>query len=1612
MALFKISKGLKANLPSTKTEGYCYYTTDDSLFYIDYKDSNGALQRKALNAQDAETLMGASLQTILNSSDIEIPTSKAVLAALAGKSDTNHAHDGRYYTETEIDSKVSAINTSITNITNGTTKVGKAANADSATTANTATSAASATKATQDGNGKVIASTYETKADATNKLNEAKEYTDTTLGTIEEGILGVLTGMYGNDIPEEGDPPTIREIANDEANTALASAKSYTDTVASGKANSTHNHDDKYYTETEIDSKLSGKSDTGHTHSNYVPTSRTVNGKALSSNISLSASDVGALPSSTSIPDALSDLTSDSTHRTVTDTEKAAWNAKSNFSGNYNDLTNKPSIPSISGLATEEYVDEAVSTKADSDHNHDSAYDVKGAAADVQDNLNTVSDTLDSHTGNANIHVTATNKSNWGAAYTHSTSAHARTDATKVADSTTNGNILINGTETNVYSHPNSGVTAGTYKSVTVNAQGHITSGSNPTTLAGYGITDADPKGAADSALASAKTYADNAAAAVKNDLLNGAGTAYDTLKELGDLIVDNADAIDALETVASGKADKTHSHAIADVSGLQTALDGKAASSHGTHVSYSTTAPVMDGTASVGSASTVARSDHKHPTDTSRASKTEFDSHVADTTKHITSTERTNWGTAYTHSQAAHAPSNAQANQNAFSNIAVSGQTTVAADTATDTVTFVGSNVTITTDATNDKVTFSVADGSTNAKGVVQLTNSTSSTSTTTAATPSSVKSAYDLANTAKTNAATAQTKADSAYTLAEGKVGSLSDLGVTATATELNYVDGVTSNIQSQLDGKSATGHTHKYAGSSSAGGAATSANKINTDAGSATQPVYFANGIPVKTTYTLGKSVPSDAKFTDTTYSAATTSANGLMSSTDKTKLDNTNIAYGTCATEAATAAKVVAVAGNTNWVLKNGSLITVLFSATNTAESPTLNVNGTGAKNIYYGSSQITTSNLGYAGTASRPMSFMYDGTQYRFVGWGYDSNTTYTNVKLGHGYATCSTAAATAAKVASLSSYTLTTGGIVAVRFTYDVPANATLNINSKGAKAIYYRNAAITAGVIKAGDTATFIYNTYYRLISIDRWQEDIDDIKTTLDSKAGTSVATTSANGLMSSTDKSKLDGIATGATANTGTITGVSANGTSVATSGVANIPAASTSAYGVTKLSSATNSTSEVLAATPKAVKAAYDLANGKAGTSVATTSANGLMSAADKTKLDGIEAGISKYNIHCSSGVGKDNATLRYYSYASGGTPKYTIAAKTKNDTNAWALGGAINSTTPDLKYEWYKDEDKGTWGGEVQVITAGNLANGSTIGAVKTTSTVTSTSGLTACPIISGVPYYKDTTGSYTLPTASSSTLGGVKIGSNISISNGVISVPTASGTSAGVTLVYPAASCTTFSSDSGTVTPLAVQKGAKQFAITRPSSSTNKAITRYSNTTGDVQDSKIIIEDVTNSKDSSKKAQVIAIPAEGNKKMVYGYCTDQVDGTSFIGGVFDKDATAYPYAQGLAIGGTSGNLLWKGQRVLDNSDLTTLNSAISGKLSTSGTAAKATADANGNNIVNTYATKTALNNLSFFSAGTSAPTNTKLLWIDTTANTGGLKYYNGSAWVHVPVAFT
>ena len=120
-------------------------------------------------------------------------------------------------------------------------------------------------------------------------------------------------------------------------------------------------------------------------------------------------------------------------------------------------------------------------------------------------------------------------KDNYDKAYTHSTTAHAPSNAERNTivgiqkngtDITPDSNRKVNiavptklseltndvgyKTTDTVYTHPNSGVTAGTYRSVTVNAQGHVTGGTNPTTLSGYGITDAYTKTATDSAIATA----------------------------------------------------------------------------------------------------------------------------------------------------------------------------------------------------------------------------------------------------------------------------------------------------------------------------------------------------------------------------------------------------------------------------------------------------------------------------------------------------------------------------------------------------------------------------------------------------------------------------------------------------------------------------------------------------------------------------------------------------------------------------------------------------------------------------------------------------------------------------------------------------------------------------------------------------------------------------------------------------------------------------------------------------------------------------------------------------------------------------------------------------
>lgn len=85
------------------------------------------------------------------------------------------------------------------------------------------------------------------------------------------------------------------------------------------------------------------------------------------------------------IPTDLSELNQDSTHRLVTDSEKQTWNNKSDFDGDYNNLTNKPSIPIVSSSVTSTSTTTAASSSAVKE-----AYDLAESANSNANNANAI----------------------------------------------------------------------------------------------------------------------------------------------------------------------------------------------------------------------------------------------------------------------------------------------------------------------------------------------------------------------------------------------------------------------------------------------------------------------------------------------------------------------------------------------------------------------------------------------------------------------------------------------------------------------------------------------------------------------------------------------------------------------------------------------------------------------------------------------------------------------------------------------------------------------------------------------------------------------------------------------------------------------------------------------------------------------------------------------------------------------------------------------------------------------------------------------------------------------------------------------------------------------
>ena len=130
-----------------------------------------------------------------------------------------------------------------------------------------------------------------------------------------------------------------------------------------------------------------------------------------------------------------------------------------------------------------------------------------------------------------------------------------------------------------------------------------------------------------------------------------------------------------------------------------------------------------------------------------------------------------------------------------------------------------------------------------------------------------------------------------------------------------------------------------SHTYAGSSTAGGPADSANKLNTDAGSTTQPVYFSGGVPVKTTYTLSKSVPSNAVFTDTNthYTSKNVVGSATATSNTTSALTNGNVYINSVENGAVTSAHKISGSGATKVTTDTSGNIVISSTDNNTTYS---------------------------------------------------------------------------------------------------------------------------------------------------------------------------------------------------------------------------------------------------------------------------------------------------------------------------------------------------------------------------------------------------------------------------------------------------------------------------------------------------------------------------------------------------------------------------------------------------------------------------------------------------------------------------------------------------
>ena len=193
-------------------------------------------------------------------------------------------------------------------------------------------------------------------------------------------------------------------------------------------------------------------------------------------------------------------------------------------------------------------------------------------------------------------------------------------------------------------------------------------------------------------------------------------------------------------------------------------------------------------------------------------------------------------------------------------------------------------------------------------------------------------------------------------ATTFTGALVGNASTASALQTSQTINISDADSSNTGTGISFDGSSGGVIKLPSTIKA--------NLTGNASTATQATQDGNGNVITSTYA--------------TKDVATTTTAGLMSASDKTKLDVMNeYSFGVCSTAAVAAAKTVDIA---NFTLAVGRRVTVKFSITNTAANPTLNVNNTGAYSIFYRGFNIATEAI----RASSIYDFIFTGNYYEVV----------------------------------------------------------------------------------------------------------------------------------------------------------------------------------------------------------------------------------------------------------------------------------------------------------------------------------------------------------------------------------------------------------------------------------------------------------------------------------------------------------------------------------------------------------------------------------------------------------------------------------------------------